>query len=241
MRGIRALIFCGAGIALLCFTPAVAALDGPAFPAPGGTTWSATPPGGNPGDSGGLTYDYSDILVGNFSELYWGEWSAGAFQISLTGAGGLTPLNYDAGASNLPGGFARWTLDSVPYDHPTPGQPDGPLRVRLTLTQTAGTAAWIAAPPDIAYAGAVIDVLTAGSAYTINIAFEAEYPRDSGTWVSVNSLQQGTTGDTKTEFYAGYFSSPASVPSTSTVMLIAIGVFLLILLTFGVSRRRQTA
>ncbi len=180
-------------------------LAGPEFPAPGGTTFVGA--GSGSGDPGGRTFSYSDILVGDFGELFWGPSAADAIRVSLTGAGGLTPLSFDFGASDLPGGFAVWSHDSIAYVNPGPGA-TGPLRVRLTLTQTSpGTSGWVPAPAEIAFAGAVIDVLSTGPSYAVNILFEAEFPRNSGGWVPVNTLDQDPGDRTQTDFSAGYFHS----------------------------------
>jgi hypothetical protein len=228
-------------ISLLGTAPAYAALLGPVYPAPGGTTFSST--GTSAGSGGGIVASYSGINAPAQTELYWGP-AAGSVQVSLTGTSSYTTLNFDSSVSNLAGGLARWTASGVAYSNPTPGGQSGPLKVRFTVTQvTPATNAFMAAPSDIAAVGAVLNVKTTGSAYSLNWIFEAEYPPGSNTWVPVNNLAQQVAGSTNTGFNGGFYYAapppPPGVPAvgpTGTLLLAA----LLPGLGFLILRRRRS-
>jgi hypothetical protein len=228
-------------VSLLGAAPAFAALQGPVYPAPGGNSFSST--GTSEGAAGGINASYSGINLAPLAQLYWGP-QAGSVQVSLTGnsSSSFTTLNFDSTVSNLAGGVARWTATGVPYSNPTPGGLSGPLKVRFTVTQlTPATNAIVAAPSDIASVGAVVNVKTTGSAYSLNWIFEAEYPPGSNTWVPVDTLSQLTPGSTNTSFNGGFFfaNATAGVPAVGPM-----GALLLSALLAGcgllVIRRRRS-
>jgi hypothetical protein len=230
-------------ISLLAAAPAYAILQGPVYPAPGlgGNSFSST--GTSSGAAGGVNASYSGINLTGLAQLYWGP-TAGSVEVSLTGNTSFTTLAFDSTVSNLAGGIARWTASGVPYNNPTPGGQSGPLKVRFTVTQlTPATNAIVAAPSDIASVGAVVNVKTTGSAFSLNWIFEAEYPPGSNTWVPIDTLSQQVAGSTNKSFNGGFyfFSGPPPAPAlgpTAALILAALlpGFGFLVL-----RRRRSTS
>jgi hypothetical protein len=224
-------------VSLLGATPAYAALQGPVYPAPGGNSFSST--GTGEGAAGGINASYSGVKVEALTQVYWGP-TAGSVQVSLTGTTSFTTLAFDSTVSNLAGGMARWTASGVPYTNPTPGGQSGPLKVRFTVTQlTPATNAVVAAPSDIASVGAVVNVKTTGSAFSVNWIFEAEYPPGSNTWVPVDTLSQQTAGSTNTSFDGGFYYVAPPVPALGPTGVLILAALLPGLGLLVIRRRRS--
>ena len=77
--------------------------DGPAFPAPGGQTFTRA---GNAVDSGGVTYSLSGFDLSQFSQMAWGlDLADGPVVLSMEGmATASDDLSYNASLSNLANG-----------------------------------------------------------------------------------------------------------------------------------------
>lgn len=106
MRAIR-LFFVLMVVGFVC-APATAAVVGPVWPAPGGTSYSSS---GAAPFAGGLTGEYTNFNQASFDELWWGLWSTSYPAISLAG-GGSPVLTFDAAASDLASGVAVFTGQS---------------------------------------------------------------------------------------------------------------------------------
>lgn len=175
-------------------TVAAEDLRGPVYPPPGGADFSSS--GTGEGDPGGITWTLSEIQVDKFLRLFWGPQGADSVQVSLDG-GALNTLVFSASESSLPA-MARW-MGTAHYVHPRYGD-QGNIPVRFTMTQIGDTNLQTA-PAEISGSGAVLDVMDAGSSFTVNLLFEADW----GGWQPINLLEQPPGGYTRTEFLAGFY------------------------------------
>jgi hypothetical protein len=107
----RGLLAAGVAAAMLMMPTAgqaVGGVQGPAWPAPGGTDWVGT---GEFGKAGGVNWSYSNFDPSMWLELWWGPAGAGALNFAFDGeidAEGET-LTFSAADSDLENGIAVWT------------------------------------------------------------------------------------------------------------------------------------
>lgn len=208
---------------------ASAALIGPAYPAPGGNSFSA---GGAPsaGDAGGRIFSYSSFDNSAFSALYWGPNSGILPSAALDGT--LDPMSL----SSVSGTQAIWEGSTI-WTNPTTLVVTGAAtRLRITISGLGAT-------PWVSFAGVngtdptgvgVVADNSAGVNYSATIEFLAN--TGSG-WVPINTILQPPGGCggpcTKTNFAGAFYSSPVPVPAAVWLLGSALGLL-------GVVRRTQT-
>ena len=191
-----------------------AALIGPEWPAPGGTTYSAT---GEPGKTGGLTFSYTGFDPTQYSELYWGPWDGAPIGASLNGQ------EIDASEmmtfSTFSGNTAVWTGASTwSYFSGNTLYSDRPILTRMTVTTNPSSFV------DASALGASVGVLAPVTGdYSANILFEANF---FGNWLPIdvgyNMYQTLPGSGTGVSFNGGYYHTP--VPLPGAVLLFSSGL-----------------
>ena len=238
------LFLCGALIVLL---PIVtnAALDGPAWPAPGGTTYSWT---GNSGMAGGQTNTYTGFDNSAYSALYWGADSSYSVGLSFntdgetssnpfTGSGEV--MTFNLADSNLADGIAVWTGSTVMgwYDDETHADPvwhTAAVQTKfvVTVTDLSGNAiafmdSSLAGGP--ASIGALVEV-TDPAGFKANMEWYAKLDNDTNwtpalEFFNLSAYDNHGTGDYinyNAQFAGGFYSSPA-VPEWPSGILALMG------------------
>jgi len=83
-----------------------ASLLGPAWPAPGGNSYSQA---GQEGDYGGKTYTYTGFDPAQYLDLYWGPWEGAVLGLSMDGEmESREHLVFQPGLSDFANGKAVW-------------------------------------------------------------------------------------------------------------------------------------
>jgi hypothetical protein len=189
--------------ALCCTSMAVAGLLGPEWPAPGGTTYTAS---GNPGSGGGLTFSYSGFNPSQYSQLYWGPWEGAVIGASLNGAGitGSEIMTF----SSFTGNKAVWTGSST-WSYYSGSSHTDTISTRVTLT--VNSTSFMDASAQGKGSIAVLAPVTGN--YSANILFEANF---FGNWLPVNDgydrYQTPRDIQTQLEFSGGYYYTSVPVP-----------------------------
>jgi len=104
---------------VLSASGAFAALNGPAYPAPGGNGLAFSGPFENAGEPGGLTVTYTGFDSTAYGSLYWGPDSTQIVGLSFSATNGVSAFNgsetmtYQSGLSDLSAGTAVWTGETV--------------------------------------------------------------------------------------------------------------------------------
>ncbi len=219
--GTRALRVVIVGAVAACISASgFAQILGPAFPPPGGATFTTV--GTDAGNSGGRTLQFTGFQPGAFTQLYWGPQSGGAVTVAMQN--GPQTLSFNGAASSFPA-FARWT-GSVGWDDPSiPGPALSTLNVRLTLTSATPGANVIAAPAPFFGSGAVVNAAPSTSAVAVNLLFEVETPPTSGNWIPINALPQAPTSlpGVQASFTGAFFWTTGSLTATVTSVTTACG------------------
>ncbi|HEX5447022.1 MAG TPA: PEP-CTERM sorting domain-containing protein [Pirellulales bacterium] len=201
---------------------------GPAYPAPGGNSFSFV---GDPGDPGGrdVTYSAFDVVTPGLTGLWQGLWDPTSATAALDGSPDTLSFSTVAGLTGTWTGTTSWTDPDTSTFHAS-------VPIKMDITITAGPVAWDTLPiAGLAFdpgLGAVIDN-SAGANYTINVQFTA----DTGAgYVPINTIHQGTGGNTLGSVSLGFYST---VPEPSTLVLAAFG--LAAATGCGFARRRRRA
>jgi len=213
-----AFVFSGASIA-------GAALIGPEWPAPGGTTYTTS---GGAGSAGGLTISYSGFDPSQYAELYWGPWEGAPIGASLNGST-IEASEYMT-LSTFSGNTATWTGSST-WSYFSGGQwhNNQAIDTRLTVTLSPSMS-FVDADP----LGPSVGVLAQVTGdYTANLLFEACF---FGTWRPVNvgyNMYQTPPGvQTGLDFSGGYYHTPVPIPDAA--LLFGSGLLGLL----GIRRRK---
>lgn len=201
-----------------------AALVGPSWPAPGGTTFTSS--GVSPGD-GIRTWSYSEFDTAAFSELYWGP--AGAVFSRLSGSGPGSTMTF----SGISGGgtVAYWTGTAYYLDNSLQ-QRTAPTLFRATANNSMS---WIlGSSVGLPAVGAVVDN-TAGVDFNVNLEFLVW---NGYSYMPLNAFGNlydhgSASPNTQTSFSGGFYSA-APVPEPSTYVAGA-----LLLLPFLVTTVRR--
>ena len=202
------------------------------WPAPGGTTYSAS--GTNVARAGGLTFTYGGFDTSMYDKLYFaiGDY-APAFDAagpSLYMDNSRDVLSFDASASNLAAGISVWSgaTDFFSYNY---GWQSIATRFTVKITDIADnplaltSVAAIAGLP--ASLGAVLDV---NGDFKANMLFEADGP-DGLSWEA--SLDMHDSGRFLTDQAylhvnsvggAFYYTEPVPEPETYALMLVGLGL-----------------
>ena len=218
--------------------PAAAALVGPAFPPPGGVTYSFS--GLGAGEAGGATIHFSDIDETLFQNLYWGAWDNLAVRAKMdstddtfndSGPFQNEVLDFDAMQSNLANGIARWSGGT---ELPT-AFGNLPIAVRFTLTVLDSTnapapltTASVSGLPSPNFGALDILAIPGNGDFSANLLFEARREGDrSAVWAPFNEVFDTLIdanngycpGCANTHFYGAFFfeSVPAPDPSDTQV------------------------
>jgi hypothetical protein len=170
-----------------------------------GTTGAASP-----GDSGGTNANYSNFSPGTWGRLYWGPSSASLPQGALDGT--LDPLTF----TGISGTTATWQ-GNTSWTNPGPGTV-GPhtVPVRMVITITGlGSNPWVLSTsvptldPGIGTGiGAVVANHPTAVNFTANVQFLADIPTDGSGYIPLNTIRQGTGGNTRSSFTGAFYSAP---------------------------------
>jgi hypothetical protein len=225
------------GLGILGFIIGLAYSDptGPAYPPPGGVTFTSS---GNSGSAGGEVYNFSNFNFSQFGSLWWGptnasdlpaDSSAGIQNVNAPGY--MTFSGYDSTATGLnnSGGYvwnstANWTFDSL-----NDGVVNVPTRFVLNFAGNANpTTKAMAAIPSGDPAEEVANIT---GNFQGNFVFEADF---QGTWRPVldfyNSAHciSGCGVDTSADF--GFWSTPpaSTVPEPRFYGFLMVGMITLI-------------
>lgn len=193
-------VLCGASVA-------GAALIGPEWPAPGGTTYSAT---GEPGKTGGLTFSYTGFDPSQYVDLYWGPWEGAPIGASLNGPeiDGSEIMTF----SMFSGNTAVWTGASTwSYFSGNTLYTGRSILTRMTVTMNPSSFV------DASSLGESVGVLApVTGGYSANILFEANF---FGTWLPIDSgynMYQTPAGiGTGVSFNGGYYHTPVPLPGAA--------------------------
>lgn len=184
-----------------------AALSGPVWPAPGGTSYI---PSGNEGSTGGKTFSYSGFDSTKYDKLYWGPSEGATIGASLNGSGisGSEIMNFSSFSGNKAywTGSSTWTwIDGGGTQHINEA-----INTRMTLTLT-GASFQDASALGKSSVGVLAQV---NNDYAANILFEAQF---GSTWMPVrdgyNLFETDPAIPTGTTFNGGFYYTPVPVPA----------------------------
>ena len=216
-------------VAALAAGPASATvLNGPIWPAPGGTNF--TDSGGNAGDAGGTTFNFSGFDPSQFSALYWGaddsQTPSDAIGAGLDGT--LHPMTF----SNASGTTAYWDTTSASTNPTTLVTSTQTIWLAIDVTGL-GASPWVDAG-SLGLSSWIGDVAnnSSGAPFSANLQFTVG-ASPGGT--PIDNLQQPANSSnlTQTSFYgAFYYAAPvATVPEPGTLASLGIGLLGLGLVT----------
>jgi hypothetical protein len=170
-----------------------------------GTTGAASP-----GDSGGTNANFSAFSPGTWSRLYWGPSSAALPSAGLDGA--LHTLSF----TGFSGTTATWEGTSS-WTNPGPGAAgphNVPIRMVITISGL-GSDPWelstgvpMLDPGPGTGIGAVVANFPTAVDFTANVQFLADIPTDGSGFIALNTVRQGTGGNTMSSFTGAFYSAP---------------------------------
>jgi hypothetical protein len=196
---------------------ASAVMEGPLWPAPGGTFYSTS---GNAGTTGGMTISYSGFDSTQYSELFWGAWEGAPIGASLNGlditTAELMTFSGIAGNTATWTGSTSWSWYSGNYLNY-----NSPIATRLTVKVTPMNFV-PAADYGVPSIGALAPVT---GPFSANLLFEANY---FGNWLPLitgyNSYQTLSGVQTAFTFSGGFYNSTAPVPAPAAIWLLGTGL-----------------
>ncbi|MGZ8870922.1 MAG: FG-GAP repeat domain-containing protein, partial [Pyrinomonadaceae bacterium] len=202
-------------------------LTGPVFPPPMGANFVSADPGntGMIGRAGGNTWYFSGIGLPSCDTTYWGPGNGGV-RLSFVSSSFPNPgevLTLQPGMSNLAGGFAVWTGQTL-----IPGAGATPVYTRFTMTVNshsggvpgaAGAAIALTDPTTVGLAsnvGALVPV-TVGIDYQVNFRFDASFTNGSGyqpalDFYDAQTIAGGTAYESFTAGFYYYNTLPSIIP-----------------------------
>jgi hypothetical protein len=225
-------------LVVMAASGAFAALDGPAWPPPGGAAFTAS---GDAGKSGGMTFELTNFDPAAYISLYWGPDSTQIIGLSFNRTDGATIFTgdeimaYQSGLSDLTTGTAVWAgntvmgyRDSIGNWHYTTVY----SRFTLTVTDLSNTAMPLV---DAASVGAptsanVVTKISDPTGFKANLLWTASL--NNTTWTPAVTLFSSSpydnhgTGDythCDTTFNGGFYSSPVPEPSSLVVIITGLG------------------
>ena len=164
----------------------------------------------SPGDSGGTNANFSSFSPGTWGRLYWGPSSAALPQAALDGS--LDNLAF----VGISGTEATWQGDTS-WTNPGPGAA-GPHTVPIQMIITIsglGSTPWVLSTsvptldPGIGTGiGAVVPNFPTAVDFTANVQFLADIPTDGSGYIPLNTVRQGTGGNTMSSFTGAFYSAP---------------------------------
>lgn len=164
----------------------------------------------SPGDSGGTDFSFTGFSPGTWSRLYWGPSSAALPSAGLDGA--LHTLTF----VGISGTEATWEGTSS-WTNPGPGDPGPhvvPIQMRITISGL-GSDPWELAtsvtgldPGPGAGIGAAVANFPTAVDFGGNVQFLADIPTDALGFIPLNTVQQGTGGNTLSSFTGAFYSAP---------------------------------
>jgi uncharacterized repeat protein (TIGR01451 family) len=222
-------------------------LIGPVYPPPGGATLTAT---GDPGRTGGKTWQFTSIQNSLFDALAWGPASGDTPTLALDGVvdGTTETLAFDEASSDLPNGIQVWTGSSSVST--LTGLVSVSTRIRIVITKPDASAVGLIAatdpmavefgvPGDV---GAVAPV--EGPAFNVNFTFEGRIG-GVGSWIPILNLYDGlatpagAAGQVLSSFTGGFYyvlaAAPIATPSTTLLEFGTVGLGSTANLTFDIS------
>jgi hypothetical protein len=191
-------------------TTTTTTLAGPSYPPTGGTVTYMTSGAASPGDSGGTDACFSGFSPSSWTALYWGPDSTALPAAGLDGA--LHTLTF----SGISGTTATWAGTSS-WTNPGPGSA-GPYNVPIEMRLTAsslGATPWATStsitgldPGPGTGIGAVVADFPTAVDFCVNVQFLADIPTDSSGFIPLNTVRQGTGGNTMSSFTGAFYSVP---------------------------------
>jgi hypothetical protein len=170
-----------------------------------GTTGAASP-----GSSGGTNANYSAFSPGTWGRLYYGPSSAALPTAALDGTPDALTFSGISGTTATWAGTTTWT-------NPGPGAAGPhavPIEMRITITGLGGTP-WVTSgsvptlDPGIGTGiGAVVPNFPTAVDFTANVQFLADIPTDGSGFIPLNTVRQGTGGNTRSSFTGAFYSAP---------------------------------
>jgi len=162
------------------------------------------------GDLGGRSVAFSSFSPSSWTSLYWGPSSSALPRAGLNGA--LTALAF----SGISGTTATWQ-SNVTWTNPGPGAPGPhsvPVRMVITISGLGGTPWSLATsvsgldPGPGAGIGAVVANFPTAVNFTANVEFLADIPTDGSGFIPLNTVPQGTGGNTLSSYTGAFYSVP---------------------------------
>ena len=159
---------------------ASAAVVGPIYPAPGGTSYTSS---GSSGGAGGATGSYSGFAAASLAagNVYWGKSSDVSVSLSLDGptSTGAELMTF----AGITGNIARWSGTTTLHVSNGAGYSliSAPTRLTLTAYNAASAALNFVTPNtlDASFPTAADAVVPVGGNFSVNRLFEVYY---GGTW-----------------------------------------------------------
>ncbi len=234
MKGVTKQTILLATVALMVITGETRATlyDGPAYPPPGGVSWSGS---GNQGEGSGAVWSYSSFdFAGAYgglgmAELYWGPVRRGSSIVihmddytNYWDSGDI--LTYNSHTSTT----AMWTgYETIVWRYSGTGSPwfsdSVPTRWTITL---AGNAQWVSVgsiPGTLTSSYGAVAVVTGD--YQATLLAQASFPYPVNGWAPVydgfNAVDTYPGDYAFTSMELGFWSSP--IPEPATLGLLMIG------------------
>ena len=218
---------------LLSATSAAAAIIGPVWPAPGGTTYTQV---GSNRTTGGATGTYTAFDTSQFDDLYWGYEQVLAPLFSGTSGGASTSQALTAGA--LGGGEIVWDGANWMITTAFGSTPSYDIRFRTSIFDLNGNnitnqvvSGSSVGLPTMPYLLAMDAATLAGwgGGFKVFSAFEAY---NGSSWVGVTNLYDslstpaGCTSCVKTATSGVlYYTEPVAAPEPASLLLFGLSAF----------------
>ncbi len=216
-------------LALSCGSLNAGPLTGPAYPPPGGVTFSGSGPGSG---SGGKTFSYSGFDNTAYGSLYWGPTSV--LNIANQNDTGVADMTYTglSGADYIFNSTQNWAFQQ---SNSTVQSLATRFRMTVIGLGAVDTEAHLGATADLSFSSfnPSFPLFQVTGGFSANFFFEVADPRSPGTWTGVNTYQNAVNNSTthnQTSVKFGFFTTPAiaPVPEPGTVFLFGGGALALV-------------